>query len=114
MPQAFRNLRRQNHGISVSIRTRINEDGRGQDVPPSALIGVHRRPKMFFPRFLFCWFLVFCAAAQDTRTVSEPRIPPVCTTLSARVSAAALNESSLDTSTIQSALNGCPAGQAVE
>ncbi|HXS94437.1 MAG TPA: glycosyl hydrolase family 28 protein [Candidatus Limnocylindrales bacterium] len=58
--------------------------------------------------------IVFCAAAQDTRTISEPRFPAVCTVLQARVSAGALNESSLDTSTIQSALNSCPAGQAVE
>src|SRR5947209_4985777 len=44
------------------------------------------------------------AFAQDTRTVTEPVIPPVCIALTAGA----------DTESIQKALDGCPAGKAVE
>lgn len=50
--------------------------------------------------------------AQDTRNVTEPVIPPSCTTVMAR--SAALDESQPDTSRIQAALDGCAAGKAVE
>ena len=49
--------------------------------------------------------------AQDTRTVTEPVFPPVCTQVPALSTA---DDSSLDTSRIQAALSSCPAGQAVE
>jgi polygalacturonase len=52
------------------------------------------------------------ARAQDTRTVSEPVIPPVCTALGARL--AVVDERRPDTARIQQALDGCPAGQGVE
>lgn len=57
--------------------------------------------------------------AQDRRTVTEPRFPEVCTVLEARHSApnGALPESSetaLDTARLQSAIDGCQPGKAVE
>ena len=56
--------------------------------------------------------------AQDTRNVTEPAFPPVCTQLAAQLSAGptglpAASETLLDTSRIQAALNACPAGEAV-
>ena len=62
------------------------------------------------------------AAAQDTRTVTEPVIPPFCTTLDAHLTAindgtyntlAAADESKLDTDRIQKAIDACGKGQAV-
>lgn len=51
--------------------------------------------------------------AQDTRQVSEPRLPAVCTVLTAtQVYAEGLRQ--LDTAKIQTALNACPVGQAVQ
>ena len=60
---------------------------------------------------------VLCA--QDTRNVTEPVVPPVCTQLAAQLSAGptglpAARETLFDTSRIQSALKACPAGKAVE
>jgi polygalacturonase len=57
--------------------------------------------------------------AQDTRTVTEPAIPPVCAVLSAQLIAGATglpaaSETQFDTGRIQNALNGCAAGNAVE
>ncbi len=57
--------------------------------------------------------------AQDTRHVTEPRIPPSCTVLTARLSApngalAAADERKPDTARIQSAIDQCRDGQAVE
>jgi polygalacturonase len=55
--------------------------------------------------------------AQDTRTVTEPRVPAVCTTLVAMTANArpALDEAErhLDTGRIQQAIDTCPAGKAV-
>ena len=55
--------------------------------------------------------------AGDTNLPAEPTIPPACKTLTAtqNVAGSALpSESSLDTSTIQAALNSCASGQAVK
>jgi polygalacturonase len=58
--------------------------------------------------------------AQDTRTVTEPKIPPACTVLNARLSAAGgttlveADETKLDTMRIQDALDHCGEGQAVK
>jgi len=73
------------------------------------------------------WVKAVCAAllmgtavsAQDTRTVTEPKIPPACTKVEARLQSAGISireddESKLDTERIQKALDGCKAGQAVE
>jgi polygalacturonase len=55
-------------------------------------------------------------SAQDTRTVTEPVIPPVCTALAARLPMrlGKQDETRLDTARIQGAIDQCPAGQAVE
>jgi len=59
------------------------------------------------------------AMAQDTRTVSEPVIPPSCTVLSASLQSVGdkvdpADEQKLDTARIQAALDSCKPGQAVE
>jgi polygalacturonase len=55
------------------------------------------------------------AAAQDTRHVTEPVIPPVCTRLKARlpVTLSESDENKFDTVRIQQALAQCKSGQAV-
>jgi polygalacturonase len=58
------------------------------------------------------------AAAQDTRKVVEPSVPPACTTLTAKIGRAATSiapedEGKPDTARIQAALDACPAGSAV-
>jgi polygalacturonase len=58
------------------------------------------------------------AIAQDTRTVTEPKIPPFCTTLDAHLTAvknaiASTDESKLDTERIQKAMDSCGTGKAV-
>lgn len=57
--------------------------------------------------------------AQDTRQVTEPVIPPTCTTLSARLTSsggdlAEGGENHPDTDRIQKALDACPPGHGVE
>jgi polygalacturonase len=59
------------------------------------------------------------ACAQDTRTVTEPKIPPSCVKLSAQLqgvgaSIREADESKPDTERIQKALDGCKPGQAAE
>lgn len=59
------------------------------------------------------------AVAQDTRHVTEPVIPPPCTVLRADLTAtknalAEADEGKLDTQRIQSALDSCAPGKAVE
>ena len=77
---------------------------------------------------LFCYvpllmilFLVATSGvqAQDTRHVSEPRIPPACVVLQARLAAVdgvlpVDAEGTLDTERIQQAIDNCAAGKAVE
>jgi polygalacturonase len=58
-------------------------------------------------------------AAQDTRHVTEPKIPPSCVVLKADLHAAdnalaAVDETRLDTQRIQAALDHCSSGKAVE
>jgi len=62
--------------------------------------------------------LALPAVAQDTRKVTEPVVPPPCTVLRAKLNRAgasisADDEDKPDTARIQSALDACPAGQAV-
>lgn len=64
-------------------------------------------------------FFVLCAAAgaQDTRTVTEPAFPKVCTALPSQLAISngdLTSETAFDTARIQTALNACPSGQAVE
>jgi polygalacturonase len=59
------------------------------------------------------------AQAQDTRKVTEPRLPPVCSVLSARHSAPGgilsdASEHAPDTLRIQEAIDHCASGRAVE
>src|SRR5215471_12091982 len=59
------------------------------------------------------------AYAQDTRNVTEPRIPQSCSTLTASLQSsggkiASTDETKLDTQRIQSALDSCSPGKAVE
>src|SRR5690348_21463 len=63
--------------------------------------------------FLFALF-AGVTFAQDSRNVTEPSFPPACAVLTANQVAGSLDEGSFDTARIQSALNACPAGQAVE
>jgi polygalacturonase len=71
---------------------------------------------------LFAFVLAFVitvtarATAQDTRTVTQPTIPTVCSGHGAEISVSngdLASESHTDTARIQAALNSCPAGQAV-
>jgi polygalacturonase len=73
--------------------------------------------KAFHP-FLSLILLAVPTAAQDTRTVTEPSIPPACTTLKAKIGRAGMSiapedEAKLDTQRIQAAMDGCSAGHAV-
>jgi polygalacturonase len=68
----------------------------------------------------FVLLLAISAAAQDTRTVTEPVVPSVCASVTARLRAvengrtiAEADEAKPDTARIQQAIDGCPAGQAV-
>ena len=80
------------------------------------LLGIRQGVSLFaFIIFALAGF----AAAQDTRTVTEPKIPPVCTRLGAHLvrsgsSLSEADESRLDTDRIQKALDACGAGRAVE
>jgi polygalacturonase len=70
-----------------------------------------------FPTLLV--FSTLAARAQDPRNVQEPVIPPVCTTLTAQLTSGTApgtlsSETLLDTTRIQSALNQCTPGEAVE
>jgi len=56
-------------------------------------------------------------ATGDTRTVTEPTFPPVCSTVLSQlaiVSGGPASETTFDTSRIQAALTACPSGKAVE
>jgi len=50
----------------------------------------------------------------DTRTVTQPVYPAVCTVLTAVQSVSSPLETAPDTTRVQAALNACPSGQAVE
>ena len=65
-----------------------------------------------------CALPLRAAHGQDTRTVSEPRIPPTCVALPARLSApkgllSDAAEQSPDTKRIQDGIDGCSPGKAV-
>ncbi|HKD90457.1 MAG TPA: hypothetical protein VKB56_01095, partial [Terriglobales bacterium] len=73
------------------------------------------KPAIFFAAFVFTAALV----AQDTRNVTEPRIPVVCTVVTAHLtthgaSLAPEDEGKLDTERIQQAVDGCASGKAIE
>jgi polygalacturonase len=65
------------------------------------------------------WLSLFPAQAQDTRDVQEPKIPTVCTRLEAKLAAAGGASAQTagpapDTERIQSAIDHCKPGTAVE
>jgi len=70
------------------------------------------------------WGWALATAAQDTRTVAEPKLPPVCVRLEARLLGSPAGrllmgdgtsgEGALDTNRIQKAIDVCGAGKAVE
>ena len=67
------------------------------------------------PFALLAWLPL---SAQDTRTVTEPAIPPSCVTLDADITAAhgniaSADESKLSTARIQNAMDHCAQGKAV-
>jgi polygalacturonase len=71
-------------------------------------------------RALAALCLALAAHAQDTRTVTEPVLPPSCAVLTARLAAidsgrtlADADEGKLDTARIQAAMDACAAGHAV-
>lgn len=73
-------------------------------------------------RWMTGWLIVaglsWSAAAQDTRTVKEPHLPTACVTLTAEIAApggviALGDETRLDTTRIQKAMDGCAAGEGV-
>jgi len=71
------------------------------------------------PAFLILLVAINLSAAQDTRQVSEPKIPPSCVRLEASLRAidnklAESDESKLDTDRIQKAIDACKPGTAVE
>jgi polygalacturonase len=60
---------------------------------------------------------VSAASSQDARTVVEPTFPASCTVLSAQLTISAgepSSETAFDTARVQTALNACAAGSAVE
>lgn len=63
-------------------------------------------------------FSFTAARAQDTRTVTEPVIPPVCATLRAALAAPhgidSADEAKLDTERLQQAIDSCTPGKALE
>ncbi len=66
-----------------------------------------------------CFALLLVASAQDTRTVTEPHLPPSCVVLHALLQApggrlTASDERKLDTARIQQAIDQCAPGHAVE
>lgn len=63
-------------------------------------------------------FILPVVAAQDTRNVTEPVVPPVCATLDAQLAAtgntlAPADESKIDTARIQQAIDHCAKGRGV-
>ncbi len=58
--------------------------------------------------------LAVMAGAQDTRNVTEPKIPRSCAVLTANLSSHELDEGKPDTQRIQKAIDNCKPGQAVK
>ena len=74
---------------------------------------------IWMPSITMVFLATLSGMAQDTRTVTEPVIPPACTTLRAEKSGdaeklAEVFEKTTDTARIQKALDGCKPGMAVE
>jgi len=87
-----------------------------RDADPPRRSGPGRCAHWTSPVWVAISFFALCAQAQDTRTVTEPVIPPSCTVLTAHLGAklSDADESTPDTARLQAALDHCPASQAVE
>ena len=81
------------------------------------------RRQIFTPLAFGVFAIASAACAQDTRTVTEPKIPATCTKLDAKLAAvgdvlAEADEKNEDTASIQAAIDGfaakCKPGMAVE
>lgn len=77
------------------------------------------RPILSYTLVSSLFLIGFAARAQDPRNVQEPVFPHVCSTLTAQLSSGTAvgtlsSESTLDTGRVQSALNNCATGEAVE
>ena len=75
-------------------------------------------PRSLFSLGLLTTLFAPLLIAQDSRSVTEPKIPPFCATLDTQLTAtdgriAAADESKLDTDRIQKAIDGCAKGHAV-
>jgi polygalacturonase len=83
------------------------------------MMPIMRDSRLALVALLLAGTLGRAAAGQDTRTVTEPVLPPACTTLDATLATVAdstiadADEHRLDTERIQSAIDGCAAGHAV-
>ena len=69
--------------------------------------------------FLAVLLPVLRLGAQDTRTITEPFFPPICSSLDAKLRSGAVglspeSETSFDTQDVQKALDTCAHGQAVQ
>lgn len=94
------------NGFSRRLSLRIGE---------FEMSATRRRSQLFLVTLILT---AFTAAGQDTRTVQEPSIPPVCATLQAKIGRAGLSiypddENKLDTGRIQAAMDGCTPGHSV-
>ena len=74
--------------------------------------------RLRFTAPLLAVLLIPTLAAQDTRTVAEPAIPPSCATLDAQLASAgatlaSADETRLDTARIQQAIDRCAKGRGV-
>ena len=79
----------------------------------------NERSQMIRRALILITLFALPAAAQDTRTVVEPKFPLACTTVVAQLvpvadtTLAAADENKLDTRRIQQAIDGCAIGRAV-
>jgi polygalacturonase len=83
------------------------------------MIGNPMRFPFSSPLVLLLLLSASALRAQDTRNVTEPKIPPSCVTLDAAIAArhgviADKDERALDTARIQQAMDSCAAGKSVE
>src|SRR5215467_4164816 len=79
-------------------------------------MGALMRPLLPCTAVLF--FSTSLLSAQDSRTFTEPVMPPICSSLDAQMTAsgrglAAADEDKLDTKRIQQALDACGKGRGV-
>jgi polygalacturonase len=99
-------------------RKALKQRSRGQWLV-DGLAGLRDEGRVELKWFMLVWLgsMAAVAAAQDTRVVTEPKVPAVCTRLVAEQQSGILTkdeEETLDTERMQKALDGCAPGHAVE